>query len=120
MRIFQPNGYISLDFVDGFSEIYFIPQGNQKTFNDGTLAFNLGQIGSGADMKEIKYNRLQKSGINPLKYELTRFMESIISGTAAVVSGEDGLAALQLANQVMAKIDEHTRIIKERAVLKNG
>jgi predicted dehydrogenase len=120
MRIFQPNGYISLDFVDGFSEIYFISQGNQKTFNDGTLAFNLGQIGSGADMKEIKYSRLQKSGINPLKYELTRFLESIISGTAAVVSGEDGLAALHLANQVMEKIDEHTRVVKERSVLKNG
>jgi len=124
MRIFQPNGYISLDFVEGFSEIYFIPQGGtqggQKTFNDGTLAFNLGQIGSGADMKEIKYNRLQKSGINPLKYELTRFLESIISGTATVVSGEDGLAALQLANQVLAKIDEHTRLVKERSVLKNG
>jgi predicted dehydrogenase len=124
MRIFQSNGYISLDFVDGFSEIYFIAhegaQGGQKTFNDGTLAFNLGQIGSGADVREIKYNRLQKSGVNPLKYELTRFLESIISGTVPLVTGEDGLAALHLANQVMDKINEHTRIVRERSVSKNG
>ena len=120
MRIFQPNAYISLDFVDGFSEIYFIPKEGQKTFNDGTLAFNLGQIGSGSEAKEIKYNRLQKSGINPLKYELSRFLESIISGTQPVVSGDDGLAALHLANQVIEKINENIMLITERAKVKNG
>jgi predicted dehydrogenase len=120
MRIFQPNTYISLDFVDGFSEIYFIAHEGQKAFSDGTLAFNLGQISSGTETKEIKYNRLQKSGVNPLKYELTRFLESIISNTSPLVTGEDGLAALHLANQVIAKIEEHTRLIKERSSLING
>jgi predicted dehydrogenase len=120
MRIFQSSGYISLDFVDGFSEIYFIPSKGQKNFNDGTLAFNLGQIGSGPDAKEIKYNRLQRSGVNPLKYELTRFAESVVSGTVPVVSGEEGLAALRLANQVLEKIDEHTSVIKERSRIQNG
>jgi len=120
MRIFQPSGYISLDFVDGYSEIYFIPREGQKNFNDGTLAFNLGQIGNGPEAKEIKYNRLQRSGVNPLKYELTRFLESVVSGTPPVVCGEEGLAALHLANQVLEKIDEHTRMIKERSLIQNG
>jgi predicted dehydrogenase len=120
MRIFQPSNYISLDFVDGYSEIYFIPREGQKNYNDGTLAFNLGQIGSGTETREIKYNRLQRTGVNPLKYELTRFLESVISGTPPVVSGEDGLAALRLANQVLEKIDEHTKMVKERTNLSNG
>ncbi len=44
MRIFQNNGYISVDFIEGFSEIYYIDDKNVSQFKDGTLAFSLGQI----------------------------------------------------------------------------
>jgi predicted dehydrogenase len=114
MRIFQHNSYISLDFVEGFSEIYFLSQGEFKSFNDGTLAISLGKIDSNEGQKEIKYNKLQRKGINPLKYELTGFIESILTGVPPLVSGEDGLAALKLANQVLKKVEEHTKYVSER------
>lgn len=112
MRIFQNNGYISVDFIEGFSEIYYIDDKNVSQFKDGTLAFSLGQINAGDNRKDIKYNKLQRSDVNPLKYELSGFIESIQTGVSPLVSGEDGFAALQLANKVLEKIAEHTRIVK--------
>jgi predicted dehydrogenase len=114
MRIFQQNAYISLDFVDGFSEIYYIPQADQQPFHDGTLAFSLGEIMTGSMKKEIKYNKLQRSGINPLKQELNSFVDCITMSIPPVVSGEAGREALKLANQVLEKIKQHTTIVSER------
>ena len=116
MRIFQPSAYISLDFIEGFSEIYYVSDEQQKSFNDGTLAFSLGQIEAGDGKKSIKYNKLQRSGVNPLKHELTSFVESISANIPPIVSGQEGLAALKLANLVMKKIEEHTIQIKEGVV----
>jgi predicted dehydrogenase len=115
MRIFQPNAYISLDFVDGFSEIFYTTESGKLNFNDGTLAFSLGQIDAGGIKKEIKYNKLQRTGINPLKQELRAFIESIDAGIQPVVDGKAGLAALRLANKVLQKIEEHTKIVMERS-----
>jgi predicted dehydrogenase len=115
MRIFQPNAYISLDFVDGFSEIFYTTESGKLNFNDGTLAFSLGQIDAGGTRKEIKYNKLQRAGINPLKQELSSFAESVDTGVPPVVDGNAGLAALRLANKVLAKIEEHTKKVIERS-----
>ena len=115
MRVFQPNSYISIDFVEGFSEIYYIDD-TAMTFKNGTLAFSLGQIEAGNKRKDIKYNKLQKTDVNPLKYELTGFIESIQANIPPLVTGEEGLAALKLANQVLAKIEEHTKMISVEAI----
>jgi predicted dehydrogenase len=40
----------------------------------------------------------------PLKAELRSFIHSIRAGTPPVVSGDDGLAALELAHQVLGAI----------------
>ena len=119
MRIFQPSAYISLDFVEGFSEIYYLSEDDKKSYQDGTLAFSLGKIDTGGAKKSIKYNKLQRSGVNPLKQELISFMESITAGITPVVGGTEGLAAVRLANQVMQKIEEHTNMIKKGAVLED-
>ena len=116
MRIFQPSSYVSLDFIEGFSEIYYISDEQQKSFQDGTLAFSLGQIEAGDGKKSIKYNKLQRSGVNPLKHELISFVESISANIPPIVSGQEGLAALKLANRVIQKIEEHTIQIKEGVV----
>jgi predicted dehydrogenase len=111
MRIFQHDSYISVDFIDGFSEIYYLENQDTPSFKDGTLAFSLGQIESGNKRKDIKYNKLQRTDINPLKYELNGFIESVNTNVEPLVSGEEGLAALRLANQVLDKIEEHAKIV---------
>lgn len=107
MRVFQKNAYISIDFAEGCSEIFFIPDKYQQPFHDGTLAFSLGELQSEGIRREIKYNRLERKNVNPLKSELTAFVDSIRNNIPVAVSASDGLGALELANQVLTKIDEH-------------
>lgn len=109
MRLFQKNAYISMDFSDGFSEIFYIPEDSKTFFHDGTLAFSLGQIEEGEQKREIKYNRLERSDVNPLLQELNSFIDAIQNDLQPVVSAEDGLAALQLANRVLKEIEAHQR-----------
>ena len=111
MRVFQQDKYISIDFIEGFSEIYYIDNDDTMTFQNGTLAFSLGQIEAGNKSKNIKYNKLQRSDVNPLKYELNAFVDSIQANIPPLVSGEEGLAALNLANQVLIKIEEHSKLV---------
>lgn len=119
MRMFQKNAYISLDFVDGFSEIFYIPEGDNTPFHDGTLAFSLGQIEDGDQAREIKYNRLERKNVNPLKMELSRFVESVRNNLKPAVSPEEGLAALKLANQVLKEIDVHRSFVERNSPVNN-
>jgi predicted dehydrogenase len=112
MRLFQKNAYISMDFSDGFSEIFYIPEDGKSYFHDGTLAFSLGQIEEGERKREIKYNRLERNDINPLLQELTSFVDAMQNDVQPAVSAQDGLAALQLANRVLKEIDAHQRRVE--------
>lgn len=107
MRIFQKNAYISIDFSEGFSEIFYLPEKDQASFQDSTLAFSLGQIDAGDRKREIKYTKLKRKKTNPLQNELQSFINSILKNKPAEVTAEDGLAALKLANTVLMKIAKH-------------
>lgn len=112
MRIFQRNAYISLDFTDGFSEIFYLPEPDQTAFKDSSFAFSLGQIEAGEQKREIKYTKLERKNVNPLLNELQSFCDSIINNSDVAVSAEDGLLALELANQVLDQIAEHQKRVK--------
>ena len=73
-------------------------------FHDGTLALSLGKFRN----REIKYNRLKRDQVNPLKNELRSFIVSIRNNLPMAISGENGLAALNVAYQVQEKI-KHQR-----------
>ena len=51
-----------------------------------------------------------------LGLSLSAFMESVDTGIPPVVDGRAGLAALRLANKVLEKIDEHTKLVTERSL----
>ncbi len=117
MRLFQKNAYISMDFMEGFSEIFYIPKEHQQPFHDGTLAFSLGRIQEGEQYQEIKYNRLERENVNPLKEELRAFVEAILSDTDPPVTAQQGLQALELAQQVVEQIAKHKeRLVKPESV----
>jgi len=116
MRIFQQNAYISVDFIEGLSEIYYTEGDDRMDFQDGTLAFSLGEIDAGSGKREIRYNKLQRGGVNPLKYELSSFVDCIQNQTQPIVTGNDGLIALSLANRVLEKINDHSRLVTERGL----
>ncbi len=112
MRFFQPNAYISVDFLEGFSELYYL---DQPSFSlPGTeLAFSLGEIEKGMEKKEIRYARLEKREINPLRYELELFCRAILEDCDPPVTAEDGRRALKVAGIILESIRRHTEHVKQ-------
>jgi predicted dehydrogenase len=103
MRIFQRDNYISLDFITGLSEVYRLVPIDQDT---GITTLSFGEIGIGNKKRRVIYEQPEIKEQNALQYELQLFVDSVIHKTKPVVSGEDGLRALQVAEMILQKIEE--------------
>jgi len=102
MRIWQRDNYTALDFVTGASEMYrLLPL--DETSSTGVP---FGEIGLGEKKKRLFYEQPETKEINALSYELELFINAVINRTRPVVSGEDGLRALTVANEIIKKIEE--------------
>ncbi len=103
MRIFQKDNYIALDFITGVSEVYRLLPIEQNI--EGS-AVSFGEIGIGDKKKRLIYEQPEVREINALSYELQLFMDSVLKHEKPVVSGEDGLKALKVAQLIIGKIEE--------------
>lgn len=86
IRVFQPTGYLSLDFVEQTIDIAY------PKFVDG------------AERPEIVRERIQVEPVKPLDRELEAFVECVRTGRAPLVDGRVGLEALDVALQVQSAI----------------
>jgi predicted dehydrogenase len=103
MRLFQHNTYISIDFSEGMAEVFrLVGEGEPET--KGTLM--LGELGSGARKKKIVYEQPEVKEVNALKHELGLFVDAVRTNSPPLVSGEDGMRALEVANIIMQKISQ--------------
>ena len=103
MRLFQRDGYIALDFITGVSEMYKLLSTDEKML-PSYVPF--GEIGVGDKKKKLVYEQMELKQINALKYELQLFIDSIIKNEKPVVSGDDGLRALRVAETIIEKINQ--------------
>ena len=103
MRIFQKDNYIALDFVTGVSELYRLLPVKENV--DGS-SISFGEIGIGDKKKRLIYEQPEVKEINALSYELQLFVNSVLQNEKPVVSGEDGLKALKVAQMIIKKIEE--------------
>ncbi len=88
LRLFQPHEYISLDY----------------SRQDG-VRFSV------AEGMKIGFAPLAVVKDEPLKLEIENFIESVVNRTQPRVTGEQGLAALEVAVDILAKIEEHSRVV---------
>jgi predicted dehydrogenase len=109
MRIFQKDTYLSLDFVTGVSEVYRLLSIDSPVTN-GSISF--GEIGIGQKKKRLLYEQPETKEINALQYELQLFVNSVLNKTKPVVSGEDGLRALKVADAIIGKINESKMVMQ--------
>ncbi|MFZ0391686.1 MAG: Gfo/Idh/MocA family oxidoreductase, partial [Calditrichia bacterium] len=112
MRFFQPNAYISVDFMEGASEVYQLSS-PQQGINGDQLSISFGVFGEGSNAKEIRYTRFEKKDINPLNHELALFIECILKDRAPAVSGSEAVRALRVAKAILQKIEEHSQIVRQ-------
>ena len=86
IRVFQPTGYLSLDFVEQTIDIAYpksIP---------------------GATRPRIVRERIEVEPVKPLDRELEAFVECVRTGRRPLVDGRVGLEALDVALQVQSSI----------------
>ncbi|MBI4557585.1 MAG: Gfo/Idh/MocA family oxidoreductase [Candidatus Hydrogenedentes bacterium] len=90
IRIFEADAYVSTDYSEQEVMVY-----RKKS---GPLPEGM------TPMEMISVEPLAVQHDEPLKLELASFVESVRARRRPVVSGEDGLAALQLAQQIVDRI----------------
>ena len=93
-RFYQTNSYVVLDYATKFASVTSLnPEAEHP-------------------LAGISINRLQITDIEPLRAEITAFLDAIENDTVPPITGEDGRRALELAVGVLEKIDAHMKRLK--------
>lgn len=88
-RFYQTNAYVVLDYATKFASL--------TSLNPDAAH----------PLAGISINRLQINDIEPLRAEITAFLDCIQNNTPPPITGNDGRRALELAVGVLKKIDAH-------------
>ncbi|SDG78857.1 Gfo/Idh/MocA family protein [Chitinophaga filiformis] len=99
MRLFQKDAYIGIDFLDKKTEIIKL-----KTPEDEGL-FTL-DIETNSGKKTIAIDNPEIKQVNAIRMELELFRDSILLNKPVPVNAIDGLQAMEVAHQILAKINK--------------
>jgi predicted dehydrogenase len=97
IRLFQRDAYIGIDFLEKKSEII------RMKGNDDNEAFTF-DIETKDGIKTIAVSNPVIKDVNAIKMELQQFKDSIIQNTPTAVTEVDGLRAMDVAHQILSKI----------------
>ena len=100
-RFFQSNAYISVDFLDKQSEVV---QMKDVIGEADPLAMTI-DMGNGKGLKEILFDQPDIKANNAIEEELKSFYHAITENKDPIVSVKDGCDALELALQILDKLD---------------
>jgi predicted dehydrogenase len=96
MRLFQRDAYISIDFLQRLTELFQLTEGDSE--QPSTVI--LGQIEKGSRKRNIIYEQADIPEGDAMTAEWNSFIACLRNGTRPVVSGEDGLSALEVAKKI--------------------
>jgi predicted dehydrogenase len=97
IRFFQRNAYINVDYMKPEARVYKL-KGNPKGMLD--LA------------KMVDYQELKIDKVEPLKAELSDFVNCVLKDSQPLVTGQDGLMALKVAEEILAGISAHKYFVE--------
>jgi predicted dehydrogenase len=108
-RFFQKDAYISVDFLDRQLEVVRMEdvEGEADPF-DVVL-----ELGNGRPAKKILFDKPELPEINAIKEELMAFATSIKHDEVPPVSIEAGALALEVAHQIIEKININAPLISD-------
>jgi hypothetical protein len=106
-RFFQRDAYISVDFLKKKTEIVRL---KNLVGEAGPLDITI-DLGKGKGMKQIYFDNIKIEESNAIKMELELFIQSIMNDEPVAVSVEDGYLALQVAHQVMEKLNSSLNVM---------
>ncbi len=102
-RFFQPEAYISVDFLEKKSELVSIT--DMKEGEEDPFAMVM-ELGNGKPDKKILFNKPEVLSNNAIMEELRSFAIAIQNDTDTIVNVEDGYKALYVAHQIVEKIND--------------
>lgn len=91
LRLFQPHQYVSLDYQKQEAAIFTV-----------------------SETKQIDFQPLALTKDEPLRLEVEAFLASVRNRTRPLVSGEEGLRALEVALDILAKIEAHRKLVAQQ------
>lgn len=100
MRMFQRDGYISIDFLDKKAEVIRLSD-RRDSANPFAIELNTGDN----ETKVINFERPEVKPTNAIKMELELFYDAIVSDKEPPVTFLDGYNAMHIAYQIMDKIE---------------
>jgi hypothetical protein len=100
MRVFQKDAYIGIDFLEKKTEVIRLrePEESGEVFT-----FDI-ETANGS--KSIVIESPNVIHVNAIQSELIAFRNAILSNTPTVVSEQDGYLALDIAHQILNKINQ--------------
>ena len=102
MRFFQPRDYVAVDYVTNHASISSLAPSDTGPWPG------------------VRTQVLEVTDVEPLRAEIESFLEAAGNNSRAVVSGEDGRRALDLALRTLEQIHQHTVRTGVSAFLKNA
>ena len=100
MRLFQKDGYIGIDFLNKTVEILKLKK------NEDINTFNF-DLETPKGTRTIAISNPPIPEVNAIKKELEEFVSSIQNKTPTIVSEIDGYRAMEVAHQILQKINNH-------------
>jgi predicted dehydrogenase len=107
MRLFQSKAYLAIDFLDQKSEILHL---NHAPIPSDVPSTCIGNIGIGEQSQTIYLHTPPAIPTNALEQELKNFAHSITRNTLPLVSGRDGLRALQTAEIILKEMSRRQEL----------
>lgn len=104
IRLFQPNSYIGIDFLEKKAEIIKLKQ------PEDTNVFSF-DIDTQNGKKTIAIANPVIEPQNAIKLELESFVNAILTNTPTVVSELDGFLAMEVAHQILEKINSTSILV---------
>jgi len=106
MRLFQKDAYIAVDFLDKKTEIIKLKEAKDTE----AFFFNL-ETPTGPKTIAVSNPKIPADA-NAIKMELESFVSSIVNNITPIVSEIDGLLAMEVAHQIIEKINNTNRFAK--------
>jgi len=110
LRAFGPDAYVSIDYQKKYG-ISIRKAGNVDEIRNVVSKIRTGEI---ADLSDVNYTdlvdvqELQIDDVEPIRAELEAFVRSVIDGTQPVVTGQDGLAAVDVAERIVKAMSKQS------------
>src|SRR5688572_10935672 len=107
LRVFSADAYVSLDYQKKYG-IVAQRGGNLDAIRDVVARIRRGDVEDLSDINFqdlINVEELQIDDVEPLRAEQESFVRSVALGAPAVVTAEDGLAAVEVAERIVAAIE---------------